>query len=584
LQEQEFFASRNPEIARAPNRAARERLIRGLSQRNPTLWKEFQEAKHTAEAQSKFLRTSGRFSLTARGDINTYAVFAELARRLLNPQGRAGIIVPTGIATDDTCKQFFGDLVEKYNLASLYDFENREALFPSVHRSYKFSLFTLRGAGDRNAQPAEFVFFATRADHIGDKLRRFTLSAEDFRLINPNTRTCPVFRTSIDAELTKKIYHRVPVLVNEQTGENPWGIRFLAMFHMANDSHLFRTREQLEAEGFILVGNRFMRGNDLWLPLYEAKMMWQFDHRFGTYQGVTSRSSTHLPTPTPAQYADPSFLVQPWYWVSSDQVASRLGHWKHRWLLGFRDIARSTDERTAIFSLLPCVGVGHKIPLIFLENTSNVAYAVTFLINVNSLVFDFTTRQKIGGTSLSFFILKQLPVLPPDAYTEADLLFIVPRVLELVYTAWDMKPLADDLWQEADEAMRKELLMQWEGNRNATAVLPDAQPPAWVIINPNGFSHPPFRWDEDRRAILRAELDAYYARLYSLTEEELRYILDPSDVYGPDFPGQTFRVLKEKELHQYGEYRTQRLVLQAWKQYMLNRSLSEKHSFRGGSE
>jgi len=75
---------------------------------------------------------------------------------------------------------------------------------------------------------------------------------------------------------------------------------------------------------------------------------------------------------------------------------------------------------------------------------------------------------------------------------------------------------------------------------------------------------PPFRWDEDERAQLRAELDAYYARLYGLTRDELRYILDPADVYGEDFPGETFRVLKEKEIRQHGEYRTRRLVLEAW--------------------
>jgi hypothetical protein len=70
--------------------------------------------------------------------------------------------------------------------------------------------------------------------------------------------------------------------------------------------------------------------------------------------------------------------------------------------------------------------------------------------------------------------------------------------------------------------------------------------------------------NENRRAILRAESDAYYGRLYGSTRDELRYILDPKDVYGPDSPSETFRVLKEKEERKYGEYRTRRLVLEAW--------------------
>ena len=114
--------------------------------------------------------------------------------------------------------------------------------------------------------------------------------------------------------------------------------------------------------------------------------------------------------------------------------------------------------------------------------------------------------------------------MPPSAYSPVDIKFIAPRVLELVYTAYDLYPFAEDL----------------------------------------GYHGEPFTWDEDRRALLRAELDAYYAKLYGLTRDELRYILDPQDVYGPDFPGETFRVLKNKEIKKYEEYRMRRLVLEAW--------------------
>jgi hypothetical protein len=301
----------------------------------------------------------------------------------------------------------------------------------------------------------------------------------------------------------------VPVLINDKTGHNPWGIRFMAMFHMANDSHLFQTEP----------------GNGL-VPLYEAKMIWQFDHRFGTYEGLNpNSSSTHLPCPTLDEYADPDFTVKPRYWVDEAEVDKRLeGKWERKWLIGFRDITNSTNERTAIFSLVPQVGVGHKIPLVFVDKSLNMNYAVCFLSNVNTIVFDYLSRQKVGGTSLSYFILKQLPVLPPDHYTQADIDYITPRVLELTYTAYDLKPFAEDM----------------------------------------GYEGEPFVWDEERRAVLRAELDAYYARLYGLSRDELRYILDPQDVYGAEFPGETFRVLKDKEVRKYGEYRTRRLVLEAW--------------------
>ncbi|URD53493.1 Eco57I restriction-modification methylase domain-containing protein [Chroococcidiopsis sp. CCNUC1] len=499
LQEKEFFASRNAEIANAENKAAREKLIKELPKKNLDLAQAFEEAKHDAEAQSKFIRESMRFPLTAVGDINTYAVFAETTRKLISPDGRVGVIVPTGIATDDTCKKFFGDLTQKQALASLYDFENREAIFSAVHRSYKFSLLAING---KPIEQSNFSFFLTQPRQIENQSRLFQLSPQDIALLNPNTLTCPVFRTRSDAELTKKIYQRVPVLENEQTGSNPWGGSFMRMFDMANDSGLFRNEA----------------GDDL-VPLYEAKMFHQFDHRWATY--TNSGDTRDL---TDVEKCDRSFTVQPRYWVNRNEVENRLGDkWRKKWLLSFRSICRSTDERTAIFSLLPKLAVGHKAPIILID-TKYSLLVTCFLANLNSLIFDFVTRQKIGATDFSYFIVKQLPIIPPEAYTQEDIEFISSRVLELVYTAWDMQPFAQDM----------------------------------------GYDGEPFIWNSERRALLRAELDAYYAKLYGLTRDELRYILDPADVYGSDFPSETFRVLKNNEIKQFGEYRTQRLVLEAW--------------------
>ncbi|WP_414548516.1 Eco57I restriction-modification methylase domain-containing protein [Anabaena sp. CCY 0017] len=499
LQEKEFFGSRSAEIVNAANKAARDILIKELPNKNPQLAQAFDEAKHDAEAQSKFIRESARFPLTAVGDINTYAVFAETTRKLISSQGRVGVIVPTGIATDDTCKRFFGDLTQKQALASLYDFENREAIFIAVHRSYKFSLLGISG---KPIKRGNFAFFLTQPKHLDNEKRLFQLTPEDIALINPNTLTCPVFRTSTDAEITKKIYQRVPVLENQTTGNNPWGISFMAMFHMANDSGLFKNEA----------------GNDL-VTLYEAKMFHQFTHRWATY--TDSGATRDL---TDEEKGDVSFAIQPRYWVSRVDVENKLaGKWDKDWLLGWRDICRSTDERTAIFSLLPKSACGDTV-LLMLPQVDNGKLISCLFTCLNSLVFDFVARQKVAGTHLKFFTMRQLPVIPPEKYTQEDIEYISPRVLELVYTAWDMQPFAQDM----------------------------------------GYEGEPFKWNHNKRALLRAELDAYYAKLYGLTRDELRYILDPADIYGEDFPSETFRVLKNKEIKEFGEYRTQRLVLEAW--------------------
>lgn len=191
-----------------------------------------------------------------------------------------------------------------------------------------------------------------------------------------------------------------------------------------------------------------------------------------------------------------------------------------------------------------------------LPNEGSLLNKVCIVANLNSLSFDFVARQFVAGVNFSDYIMKQLPVLPPTAFTPADIAFIVPRVVELVYTAWDIKAFAEDVWAEADEALRAELL-----RRNAAC---NAGADPALFAPRDGFALPPYRWSDERRALARAELDARIARLYGLTHDELRYILDPHDVYGPDFPGETFRVLKEKEIKQFGEYRTRRLVLEAW--------------------
>jgi hypothetical protein len=277
LQEKEFFATRDPEIANAPTAAARGKLIARLAKTNPTLAAEYAAALRQSETTGHFLRDSGRFPLTSGGDINTYAVFAGLARQVIAPNGRAGIVVPTGIATDYTYRDFFVDVVESEQLASLYDFENREGLFPGTHRSYKFSLLTLTGDG---APEADFAFFLHTAGDLADPERRFILRSADLTLLNPNTRTCPVFRTRRDADLTRELYRVAPVLVNHQKGENPWRVFLGIMFHSGGASGLFQSYQELAHHGLVLTfDNRFEGDSGTYLPLYEGKMFMQYDHR-----------------------------------------------------------------------------------------------------------------------------------------------------------------------------------------------------------------------------------------------------------------------------------------------------------------
>jgi hypothetical protein len=159
LQEQEWFAQRRPDIAGARNAAERRRLIDRLCEQDPALYRAFLGDRRKAEGESHFVRNSGRYRLCGRGDVNTYTLFAETNRALIRGTGRVGCIVPSGIATDDTAKHFFQELVNHRALVSLYDFENREGLFPAVDSRMKFCLLTLTGPGRPVPQGAEFAFF-----------------------------------------------------------------------------------------------------------------------------------------------------------------------------------------------------------------------------------------------------------------------------------------------------------------------------------------------------------------------------------------------------------------------------------------
>lgn len=525
LQEQEFFAG-HP-VAEEANTAARTRAITRLAEApegspDRKLYEAFQIAKRIAEATSTFARVpgdnGGRYHYTGTGDVNTYALFSEHFLNLTRDGGGAGLIVPTGIAIDSTFAPFFGYLVDTQRLAGLIDFENRERLFADVDSRMKFCLLTI-GSG---VADAEFSFFLTDPTQLEQAERRFTLSPAQIARINPNTKTAPVFRARRDAELTATIYDRVPVLIEDGKGPdgNPWGFDYMTkMFDMADSSHLFRTATQLVSEGFVEQGTDWVQDTGIrYVPLYEAKMIHHFDHRWATYEGDSSRDVTL------DEKKDDRFEPRPRYWLDGSLARSRQRSkdWSKGWLMGWRDITNATNERTAIFSVYPAFAIAHTVRNLFLRQAVDVAAG--FIANLSSLPLDFVARQQVGGTHLTVETVKQFPILPPSAYDEAALAFIVPRVLELTYTSHSMTPFARDLSYEGE----------------------------------------PFAWDEDRRAQLRAELDAWYALAYGLTRDELRYVLDPKDVLGEDYPSETFRVLQSNEIKKYGDYRTQRLVLSAY--------------------
>ena len=507
IQEKEWFAEKRPDIANAANAAQRRRMIAALAYEDPDLYRAYMEDQRQAEGESHVVRNSGRYPLCSRGDINTYSIFAETMRLIISPNGRVGCIVPSGLATDDTNKLFFQDVVKSRALVSLYDFENAAGIFPSVHRSYKFCLLTLTG----NARPvkigSEFAFFLHAVEEVQEDERRFILSADDIALISPNSRTCPVFRSQRDADLTKSIYRRLPVLIRKSPSEeNPWNVKLSRMFDMTNDADLFRSHEQLEADGWNLIGNVFSKEGDRYLPLYEGRLGHQFNHRFA------SQPNGRLSEVTFDQLVNPDFSVEPQYWVSTTEAEQHLKRYRTKCktgLLGFRRVARNTDERTSIASLLPWGAASYGWILVLGPDALDL---LLLLGTFNSFPFDYLLRNALSQPSIPQGTFEQIPCPPPDAFTPAVRQTLLPRLLELTYTAWDLEPFAKDF----------------------------------------GYDGLPFRWNEERRFLLRCELDAAYFHLYGIERDDVDYIME------------TFPIVKRKDEQRYGEYRTKRVILEIY--------------------
>ena len=313
---------------------------------------------------------------------------------------------------------------------------------------------------------------------------------------------------------------------------------------MSSDSHLFRAAAELESRGYTRDGNVYRKpGADDYLPLYEAKMVHHYDHRWAAYDDGRTRDLT------PAEKQDPEGVACGRYWVRCGDVQAVLdsAEWDREWLLGVRGITNTINERTVVGCVLPVFAVGNSLP-VWMPGTEPRAVLPTVL---SSMACDYAARLKVGGTNLNFFIARQFPVIPPDVFRrpapwsggQSLWDWFLPRILELTYTAWDLQPFARDC----------------------------------------GHDGPPFRWDDERRFLLRCELDAACFHLYlpaddqggwvraqraagcphDETSDELaeltEYFPTPRDAVA--YIMETFPIIRRRDEKRHGEYRTKRVIL-----------------------
>jgi hypothetical protein len=511
LQEVEWFAARVPAIAKAQKAADRKKLIVALEKAGDPLAEVYAKVAERADQAMAMAgrkpKDGGQYPLLGGGDVNLYSLFVERAHRLVKADGMVGVLVPSGIAADLGAAPFFRSLSTTGRLATLLDYENGGKFFPDVHAQTNFSAFVFGGT-ERRFETAECGFYLTETNELGLAAQTFAMTAADFERVNPNTGTSPIFRNRRDAELTGTIYARVPVLVDRRytPPRASWPVRYATMFHMTNDSDKFHTRAELESDGFYPVGlGRMKRGKDEFLPLYEGKMIHQFNHRYATAVMRENSALGDSIIHEIGELSSPAFFNEGRFLVELNN--SKLNSCK----LSFRDTVNTENIRTVISAIIPHGFAGNTLPII--EGVSSIEAGLLSSC-MNSFVVDFVARQKIQARHLNLYILEQLPILPPTAYaqpvgdmTAGDL--VKREVLRLTYTAHDLAAFAHDL----------------------------------------GHEGPPFAWDENDRRHRRARLDALYFILYGIGLEDADYILS------------TFPIVEREDRAAHGRYLTRDLIL-----------------------
>jgi hypothetical protein len=519
LVEEEFFAVKEPEIAEASTKKKRQRLIDELEESNSELYEDYRSTKSRVEHRTQFLQESGRFPHTGRGNLNTYALFSELAIDEICDSGRSGIIVPTGIATNSRTQYYFEYILDNEYLSSLYDFENRERLFEDVHGQFRFCLLTLAGS-EWESDGFELAFYLTQVEDLKDDDKKFKLSKDEIKLINPNTNNLPIFETAEDAKLVMRLYEGVgALLIKDQEGGNPWEIDSSGEFHMGHDADLFETHDELSESGWELEGNLFKKENEEYVPLYESKLIHQYNYRFATFEGaseedINNGSARQVPQD---ELDDTSNVILPRYWIpEADYEDSQGGDWH----LVQRTITNATNERTVISTIIPRAGAANSINTMEGPSAKESLLLTSFF---NSYALNFAARQKLSGSNLNWYVVWQLPVPNPDYLSNVRIgdapaeKVILDLAQKLVYTANDLSSFAED-----------------------------------IGIN---REHPyTFSGESRGRDELRFELEATLLHIYNLDDSDIERIFE------------SFNQIKQREIDKYGYYRTREEIKKRFKE------------------
>ena len=496
----EFFSAYNPEV-RFRDAKGQTALIDDLLVQ-PEIRRKWEQYRRELFGLVHFLKESGRYGLYAegnlgKGDFNIYRMFVELALRSVSQGGRCAQLVPEGIYNGANCAAIRAELLTKTCWERLLGFENARGIwFEGVHTALKFALYVAAVPGVTEQLPVRFgirtlddLAAAARGETLG-------LPVTLIREFSPDALAVMEFGDQSDIDIAAKMYARWPKFGDESAG--PPVRVYMTEVHMGNDRELFSE----DPNG---------------LPVYEGRMVDQYDHRAKGYRSGRGRAAEWASL----EFCQPGKSIQPQWRILRERVPDKVIPRLARYRIGFCDVTSPTNERTLIAALIPpqCA-CGHKVPTIAFAAEDEWAYMIWLAVG-NSFAMDFLVRKKVA-LSMAYTVLDSLPFPRLDSH-DLNARTLVPLVLRLICCGSEMTAF-------------------W----NARAAEGWCEP-----VDIDGL--PPGTEDPGERFLLRAQIDAIVARdVFGLTADELDCVLD------------SFPIVRRKDEERYGEYRTKRVILELY--------------------
>lgn len=502
----EWFATYNPEIRNNSPDGQRE-IKEGLLL-NPAIKEGWDSHCNQLYSAANFIKTSGRYKLFApgnlgKGDFNTYRFFVELSLSLCTGNGVAGMVVPENLYNGANAMALRQELTERRGPLLLRGFENaRKHWFPDVHTAAKFCLF-VSPPGPISDHGIDAAFCIRTDQQLKELPSKVVIPAWVSKEIGGDALAIPEIRSNLEVEILEKLYAAYPRFSDGYT-KLPGGRPYAAEVHMGNDRDMFT--EDASA-----------------IPLYEGKMVDQYDYRAKAYVSGRGRSAVwqELAFESPEKRIEPQWRVK----KSSlnERDLERIRHYR----LGFCDVTSPTNQRSLVAAIIPpSVVCGDKVPTIQLGHEL-ASQSLLWLAIANSLSIDFLVRKKVS-LKMSYTILDTLPLPVKKPETKPEI-SITRLAASLALTGALMGEFAEQFAAEDPG---------WNGE---------------LLVN------------EDERHYAKAEIEAIYAiRILNLTRAQMHFILRPKDISDEYAEYETFGALERAEIRQFGEYRTQRLVLEAW--------------------